>query len=171
MSCRAYEPGWMRIGRIDSTGRRSLWIRETDGTIELCAGREGDDAYVKITPENPQWIELEDVLRSARFAAEFEDADGLTLERESPSGGVTMIKARHNSIRAFEDQAASPGHRISVLQWDEFDTVLIAHEVTLPERVHLTTANRKEVLDELQLTIDEIRWLRDRFNEILGDTK
>lgn len=79
---RCHEPGWRRIGRIDKPGRRSLWIRESTACTELCAGREGDDAYVRITPDNPQWRELENVLGCARFAAEHEDSDGLTLERE-----------------------------------------------------------------------------------------
>lgn len=91
-SNRYQEPGWRRIGRIDSTGRRSLWIRETwtgDGPacIELCAGREGDDAYVRLTPADPQWRDLENVFTRARFAAENEDRDGLTLDREAAARG------------------------------------------------------------------------------------
>lgn len=83
MSVNRYaEPGWHRIGRIDKPRRRSLWIRESPNCIELCAGREGDDGYVRITPDNPQWRDLENVLSRARFAAEHEDRDGLTLERE-----------------------------------------------------------------------------------------
>lgn len=88
---RCHESGWRRIGRIDSTARRSLWIRETwtgasaPACIELCAGREGDDAYVRITPDNPQWRDLTNVLLTARFAAEYEyeDSDGMTLDREA----------------------------------------------------------------------------------------
>lgn len=88
MSANRYQdPGWRRIGRIDKPQRRSLWIRETYNTIELCAGREGDDAYVKIAPDNPQWHDLRDVLSRARFAAEYEDNDGLTLEREAAARG------------------------------------------------------------------------------------
>lgn len=88
---RHLEPGWRRIGRIDGQRRRSLWIRETSDALELCAGREGDDAYVRITPENPQWRDFSDVLAAARFAAEYEDDDGLTLEREAAalSGGCS----------------------------------------------------------------------------------
>lgn len=80
---RYLEPGWHRIGRIDKPRIRSLWIRESSDAIELCAGREGDDAYVRLTPDNPQWRDLWDVLSRARFAAEYEDSDGLTLEREA----------------------------------------------------------------------------------------
>lgn len=79
MSNRYLEPGWQRIGRIDHTGRRSLWMREYGNDIELCAGREGDDAYIRIT--NEQWP-LMALLEIARFAAEFEDPDGMTLDRE-----------------------------------------------------------------------------------------
>lgn len=48
---------WVRIGRICANGRRSLWARlktheepthDRTDAIELCAGREGDDAYVRI---------------------------------------------------------------------------------------------------------------------------
>jgi hypothetical protein len=44
---RCEEPGWVRIG---GQGRRSLWFRYEDGAayFELCAGREGDDAYARI---------------------------------------------------------------------------------------------------------------------------
>jgi hypothetical protein len=89
-SMRCQEPGWRRIGRIDAPERRSLWIRESRDVIELCAGREGDDAYVRITPDNPQWHDLSDVLSRARFAAEYEDDDGLTLEREAMIRGEAV---------------------------------------------------------------------------------
>lgn len=54
------EDGWMRIGALDAVGRRSLWYRRLppyDGetrvmTVELCAGREGDDAHVLITRDD-----------------------------------------------------------------------------------------------------------------------
>jgi hypothetical protein len=66
---RGGEPGWVRIGRYDRAERRSLWCRvvnkegDTDGlddpiAIELCSGREGDDAYVKLTAADPQWGDL-----------------------------------------------------------------------------------------------------------------
>jgi hypothetical protein len=85
---RTDEPGWDRIGT--SVGRRSLWLRvnpkpdvaDEDGaffikkndieSFELCAGREGDDGYVKIEPSNPQFWELLDVLTTAKFAVEAE---------------------------------------------------------------------------------------------------
>jgi hypothetical protein len=71
--------GFTRIGRIDSVGRRSLWLKEGAGALELRAGREGDDAHVRITADNPQFREIDDVMSAARFAAEWEDSTGLTL--------------------------------------------------------------------------------------------
>lgn len=54
---RAGRPGWLLLAMHDPTGRRGLWYRVTkdvtkDGdnveAIEMCAGREGDDAYFKL---------------------------------------------------------------------------------------------------------------------------
>ena len=66
---RGGESGWVRIGLYDSVRRRSSWVRlvgEDDmgnvQAIELCSGREGDDAYVKLTSQDPQWDDLCDVL-------------------------------------------------------------------------------------------------------------
>lgn len=76
---RAEEPGWIRIGVTCLQGRRSLWWRVTpragdDNTpeiIELCAGREGDDAYVQIRNDgSKQFYDLWDVLSCAQFASE-----------------------------------------------------------------------------------------------------
>jgi hypothetical protein len=44
-SMRSDEDGWVPIAVPD--GRRGLWMKVTPTTVELCAGREGDDAYVK----------------------------------------------------------------------------------------------------------------------------
>ena len=81
----AHEPGWQRIGRICSSGRRSLWLREApDGTIEVCGGREGDDLYLRVEHgQQVSWEDFTDVIAMLRFAAEHEDPDGLTLEREA----------------------------------------------------------------------------------------
>jgi hypothetical protein len=68
---RGEESGWTRIGRYDSAERRSLWCRiigENERgdvvAIELCSGREGDDAFVRLDATNPQWRDLCDVLLS-----------------------------------------------------------------------------------------------------------
>jgi hypothetical protein len=95
MSLRCEEPGWRRRGRIDKQGRRSLWIRESPDAIELCAGREGNDAYVRLpigtdTVDHCAVLDLCAVLQCARFAAEYEDDDGLTLEREGIARGEVV---------------------------------------------------------------------------------
>lgn len=78
--------GFQRIGRMDAAGRRSLWMRVTRGiggidpSIELRAGRDGNDAGVVIDPSNPQYGPLTDVLCAARFAAEWEDRGGNGLD-------------------------------------------------------------------------------------------
>jgi hypothetical protein len=72
--------GFHRIGRIDAVGRRSLWLREEQGAIELRAGREGDDARIRVTSADPLYRDLERVLSCARFAAEYEQTDGMALE-------------------------------------------------------------------------------------------
>ena len=46
MFCRCDEEGYLELAKPD--GRRGLWMRETLQTLELCAGREGDDDYVKL---------------------------------------------------------------------------------------------------------------------------
>ena len=84
------EDGWIEIGKRCSVGRRSLWARwiynappsaaeEAMGfrvasvdqveAIELRAGREGGDAFVRIDRSNPQFEEIENILGVARFAA------------------------------------------------------------------------------------------------------
>lgn len=85
---RAEEPGWVKIGITCSAGRRSLWWRvnlraglleeeinvveiKDIASIELCAGREGDDAYVRIENDGgKQFYDLWDVLSCAQFASE-----------------------------------------------------------------------------------------------------
>lgn len=72
--------GFHRVGRIDSVDRRSLWMLQERGALELRAGREGEDSRVRITSENPQYQEIHAVMAAARFASEFEVEDGFALE-------------------------------------------------------------------------------------------
>jgi hypothetical protein len=88
---RHLEPGYAKIGATCSAGRRSLWMRlnyspegrqhgeehgvlmadtDTVESIELCAGREGDDDYLRIDHTNPQFAEILGILLTALFAAE-----------------------------------------------------------------------------------------------------
>lgn len=73
------QPGWELCAMHDPAGRRGLWARFSSGpdsipsVIEICAGREGDDAYVRIeqgkalTEEQMYW--LQDALLRAIDAA------------------------------------------------------------------------------------------------------
>lgn len=73
MTCRAYDDGYHLLAMHDSSGRRGLWVRVASDEIELCSGREGDDAYVKlklgdeITADTMQ--DLDDVFAYAISAA------------------------------------------------------------------------------------------------------
>lgn len=79
-----YGLGYTQIGQWCDSGRRSLWCRITPRResiidadkdpwfvadppnilfIELCAGREGDDAYVKIEPSHPLFEAMLDLGR------------------------------------------------------------------------------------------------------------
>ena len=79
---RAKQPGWVQLGKTgDRSGRRQLWVRILDegGTrlpsVELCAGREGDDAYAMLGQYNTR-IEtindLVDVFTSVMYADEID---------------------------------------------------------------------------------------------------
>ncbi len=72
---RASQPGWVRIGVTCSAGRRSMWARITPESgeptsLELCAGREGDDAYLLVRRGDPAFDGLLAVVETAIFAAE-----------------------------------------------------------------------------------------------------
>jgi len=74
---RCKEPGWVKLTCPD--GRRGVGMRVTDGAVELCAGREGDDAYVEfriatiVVPE--QLTMVREILDSLAFAKELTDTD------------------------------------------------------------------------------------------------
>lgn len=65
---RCLEPGWVAVACPD--GRRGLWIRTTDRTVELCAGRDGDDAYVSFRCDEVQATATRDVVSTALYAYE-----------------------------------------------------------------------------------------------------
>jgi len=92
---RLKQQGFDRIGRIDAVGRRSLWLKvnlrpapltyvynDDVESIELRAGREGDDVKAKFDRSNMSkeaFDMLVDALTTARFAAEWEDPNGNAL--------------------------------------------------------------------------------------------
>lgn len=74
MTMRCNEPGWEAISVPD--GRRGLWLRFNlpTGKLEVCAGREGDDAYVVLSVgkrlTQKKLTSLIDCLLTLQFSAE-----------------------------------------------------------------------------------------------------
>lgn len=81
---RCDQPGWVDIGKSD--GRRSLWIRMAvdNRSFELCAGREGDDDYLRVDESTVNFLALVSVFASAIYAA------GLADEQRSPEPPCRM---------------------------------------------------------------------------------
>lgn len=50
---RKEEPGYRLLVRDDPSRRRGVWARESKSSLELCSGREGDDAYLKLEVGKP----------------------------------------------------------------------------------------------------------------------
>ncbi len=117
-----YLMGFHRIGRLDAVGRRSLWLKEEQGAFELRAGREGDDAHVRVTSENPQYEDLASAMGCARFAAEYEEANGLALAPlgiehygyETPLETVTSDPSEHTTVFTFRDAGRDQRFRVIV---------------------------------------------------------
>ena len=65
---RYLQDGWVRVGIFDLVERRSMWVRYTTDIVEICAGREGDDAIVSIGRTNPAFDDLSNVIGTAVFA-------------------------------------------------------------------------------------------------------
>lgn len=77
MALRCQDPGWKPIDVPDE--RRGLWVRRSPGYLELCAGREGDDAYVFLREGQDltqgDLDSLYDVLETYRYAVELEQEE------------------------------------------------------------------------------------------------
>lgn len=85
MSMRCIEPGWIRVTEYDKAERRALWMRVTEGAVEFCAGRDGDDAYVKIPRQKESLnreglYNLQDVGRTAEWGVYERDGDDDDIE-------------------------------------------------------------------------------------------
>jgi hypothetical protein len=80
---RRSEEGYREVMCPDE--RRGLWFRVTgEHTIELCAGREGDDSYFKAKVGEPFTLDqlkaLEDVLLYAIYAVEVAEDDWISAQ-------------------------------------------------------------------------------------------
>lgn len=78
---------WVRIGAVDTTKRRSMWVRiemfdglqdldprpeysrQTVKAIRIRAGREGRDVEMRINQDDPRFGEFLDLFTCAVFAA------------------------------------------------------------------------------------------------------
>lgn len=107
------EPGWIRIGRFCDAERRSLWLRwlGTDTTtegFELCAGREGGDAHVKILPGCDVYDALVRVMKTQVFAAQYRE-DAEAAGRCLPDAGSE--RRREDFSKAIEASEACTSFR------------------------------------------------------------
>lgn len=73
---RAFDPGWEQVADNDPAGRRGIWMRRTGDTLEVCSGREGDDAYFLVEPgmvTTSETVEkLYEALAYGRWMVEYE---------------------------------------------------------------------------------------------------
>ena len=78
---RAHGTDWALCAMHDPSGRRGVWYRLFSGGIEICAGREGDDAYYRIMLNDPAYAAVVDICNWLRAGA-LEQANELAFERE-----------------------------------------------------------------------------------------
>ena len=69
------ESGWERVTPFDSAKRRALWMREEKQgddlvALEMCAGREGDDAYARLEGDAAKAVR--DVLETVQFGYDWD---------------------------------------------------------------------------------------------------
>lgn len=126
-------PGFARIGRVDAVGRRSLWMRcFTEGdidTIELRAGREGEDARVLIPNTNPLADDLHAVLLTARFAADWEDPRGEAHDLEAYGGSVALLAVADTGVALIQANGQDPYENRDPVAWSAHVDALRALKV------------------------------------------
>lgn len=111
---RCNEDGWICVAMHDPSGRRGLWYRLTAEGIEICAGREGDDDFVKIPFDNPAFEGVSDCMQSAGYAGyqaypydipgKFAATKRWELRREIVAG-IEFLEDPENLKLAHEDLA------------------------------------------------------------------
>ena len=72
------------------------------------------------------------------------------------------------AVRPYDDQVADAGRRLAVRRDDGQTMIVVRTEQTLPERVHLPTAVRVSIIEEVVLSLAEQRWLYERLGELLA---
>jgi len=101
---RVDKPSWELVAMADY--RRGIWLRQNkDKTVlEVCAGREGDDEYVKLTVGEvltaQQLSQLEGVFRAFRWATEIAMGEDYCL----PKGEKRAISTALRDLARAIDQ-------------------------------------------------------------------
>jgi hypothetical protein len=74
---RYLEDGWVEIANKDPSGRRGVWIKlsnrdaiDSEQTISICYGREGDDHIFEIKPDCAAFYHLRDLYFFADYINE-----------------------------------------------------------------------------------------------------
>lgn len=84
-----WDKSWIRIGRYDKTRRRSTWARiicsednpEDKIAVEICSGREGDDAFACVEKDDPAFPTLLSVIEYSIFNVDEEPDEDEINER------------------------------------------------------------------------------------------
>lgn len=97
LRCSGY--GWIPLAVPD--GRRGVWIRITSVAIELCAGREGDDEYLRLRLKETVTI---DHLRAAKRIVEA-FALAIAIQHDNVTGPLSRLGPRPDGDRDDDDDA------------------------------------------------------------------
>jgi len=161
-SGRASEDGWILVALNDPTGRRGIWMRplwlddpahnvRTLMVLELCAGREGDDAYTAFSNPSEELHGLFECLDIGRWMLEDHPA---VVNTESTA-----------SVDSGGDIHLSTGLTICTAGFPETLSPVFQEERDRPEAALLygfdgpANAVQKGTTDERPLTRDERREL------------
>ena len=108
---RALEADWVQLA--DADGRRGLWIRIDRGerpAIEFCAGREGDDEFLRLEVGQELSVrhldEFSDMVDHVEWARETdgrlkEDEGAETMSNSAPSKRFPVLYDRRHCLKDF----------------------------------------------------------------------
>jgi len=117
---RCNEPGWRLAALPD--GRRGIWYREVREhdvlvAIELCAGREGDDAFVRLdrfeTLDSRALGEIAEIFSRGAWSCELR-ADEVTRERGplAPGDAGLVRDAEASALELVADRCRDLAARL-----------------------------------------------------------
>lgn len=107
---RSSEPGYILAAMNDPSGRRGIWYRQADRSdpIDICGGREGDDAHVTlkigdvITPR--MLFDLEDILSRGAWMVEEQKEHAARMSTE-PDRIAQAGQFVEHVVTAYLDEA------------------------------------------------------------------